>query len=583
MDGSNQTVQSTRKRHTPVSDIANPTPLNSIDGFDVEDEIGKGGMATVWKAYQKSLDRIVAIKVLRPDFAADPEEVRFFMNEARAAAKLAHPNIVQVYDTGIANGIPYIVMEYVNGKTIGRLLRDEGLMPQKKALHVGCCVAEALEYAWRRAGLVHRDIKPDNIMIDGDGMVKVADLGLARQARGHGSENRPTLIEGTPNYMAPEQVQGLPADQRTDIYALGATLYHLLTGVLPFKEGGTDAAMQGQLTGKLANPRDLNPRLSIGVVRLLSRMMMKNPSERPADWSAALADLKRVASGRPLMPMANPGGSTVAAPVQKTSPKTVARTDVTPAGNVPVLWRKLRLVTLTLIWVGFAGLLLLPFAERLRTLPDKPFDVLELPEIDEPVMTVRPVQEQLEPQTVIDDPVSEAAVAVPLSRQIALEVVPMLFGGRHAEAMHAIERARDQIPDNDPVMSELLVMAEMIEAAATINRRIWDSFHRQVGHRVVMRRNGRDVPMVVGAVADTATDQVVELRDPEQPGRTEVIRVAQLDPLERLRWVGPANSPDKALIHVLLLLEAGNVTDALAMARRCGPMAGALVRYIDGR
>ena len=156
-------------------------PAGAINGFELIEKIGQGGMAIVWKARQLSLDRVVAIKVLLPEFASDPDETQSFLKEARAVAKLKHGSIVQVYDVAQESAAHYFVMEYVSGSTLLGALQGNGPMGSKKALAVALDVAAALDYAWNSAQIIHRDIKPENIMIDGDGSVKVADLGLYLQ------------------------------------------------------------------------------------------------------------------------------------------------------------------------------------------------------------------------------------------------------------------------------------------------------------------------------------------------------------------------------------------------------------------
>ncbi len=348
-----------RNPDTPPADVR-------IGGFEIRERIGAGGMAIVWKAHQTSLDRIVAIKVLRDEFASDPDEVRMFMDEARAAAKLSHPNIVQVYDTGYENGVYYFVMEYVSGQTLGRILRIQGKQSLKQALHVTSNVAVALDYAWRKAGIVHRDIKPDNIMLDDDGVVKVADLGLAKVGHGHSTNPGATVtIEGTPNYMAPEQAQGLAVDCRTDIYALGATLYHMVTGRMPFENYSVEDAMQAQIEQTLPNPRDINPHVSVGVVQIVTRMMMKRPDDRPADWGDAMRDIRRVAAGRVLLNAGVQGKSTVAPSAARESRSAASSVEPPKPSAVPASWRAVRWLVLLLIWGGLAVWLLTPLLRQL--------------------------------------------------------------------------------------------------------------------------------------------------------------------------------------------------------------------------
>jgi len=271
-----------------------------IDNFDIVGLLGQGGMATVWKARQRSLDRYVAIKVLAPNFASDPADIARFREEAHAAARLAHPGIVQVYDANFQNGSYHFVMELVDGYTLGQWLRRKGRVPLEEALNVAESVAEALDYSWQKFHMVHCDIKPDNIMLDADGTVKVADLGLSRsisavaQAGGEMEE-----ILGTPAYMSPEQVKGLTdIDCRADIYGLGATLYHLITGRMLF-DGSPDRVMEQQVKGQAPAVRELLPETTLACELLIEKMLAKNRDHRPRDWKETIKDVQRARRRHP--------------------------------------------------------------------------------------------------------------------------------------------------------------------------------------------------------------------------------------------------------------------------------------------
>ncbi|MDD4872570.1 MAG: serine/threonine-protein kinase, partial [Kiritimatiellae bacterium] len=202
-----------------------------ITGFEILECLGQGGMATVWKARQLSLDRIVAIKVLSSRMARDVADIERFLKEAKSAAKLKHSGIIQVYDVNAENNQYYIVMEYVAGYTVGDWLRRKSILSEEDALLVVDSVADALDYAWNKESIIHCDIKPDNIIIDSDGTVKVADLGLARTISAMSTRQEDEYVMGTPAYMSPEQARGDgDLDCRADIYSLGAMLYHLVTG-----------------------------------------------------------------------------------------------------------------------------------------------------------------------------------------------------------------------------------------------------------------------------------------------------------------------------------------------------------------
>jgi serine/threonine protein kinase/Leucine-rich repeat (LRR) protein len=266
-----------------------------VPGFEMVEKLGQGGMATVWKARQISLDRIVAIKVLSAHLSSDPDDVQMFQKEAQSAAKLKHPGIVQVYDANAHDGAYYFVMEYVAGYTVGDWIRRKGVVPEKDALLVVECVAEALGYAWDSAKIIHCDIKPDNVMIDADGTVKVADLGLARTVNAISDEAEVEEVMGTPAYIAPEQAMGNPdLDFRADVYSLGAMLYHLVTGKILFAGVEDEKVMEMQVSETVADPHDINPKLSKSVCWLIEKMLAKEPEDRHASWAEVKSDVAKV-------------------------------------------------------------------------------------------------------------------------------------------------------------------------------------------------------------------------------------------------------------------------------------------------
>ncbi len=284
-----------------------------LPGYEILGKLGSGGMSTVWKARQLSLDRLVAIKTLAPEYLPDADALQRFRIEAQAAARLNHPGIVQVYDAGEINKVPYIIMEYVDGRSVGDMLADRGKLPEQVSLKIVESVSYALGYAWDKDCIIHCDIKPDNLLVTADGGVKVVDLGLARfiglQRRAVGD-----LIVGTPNYTAPEQSEGVPdLDCRVDIYSLGATLYHMVTGVLPFGGSPGSTAMDRHVHDFLPDPLEHNPHLSVGTAWLIEKMMVKDRADRPAYWRTVSVDVRDVLTGgMPKPPLPKPGKSTVA-------------------------------------------------------------------------------------------------------------------------------------------------------------------------------------------------------------------------------------------------------------------------------
>ncbi|MBN2301557.1 MAG: protein kinase [Lentisphaerae bacterium] len=275
--------------------------MSKIPGFEIIEKLGQGGMATVWKARQISLDRIVAIKILSAKQARDEQDVKRFQAEAQQAAKLKHQGIVQVYDANVIDGSYYFVMEYVSGYTVGDWLRRKRRLTEKDALLVGECVADALSYAWDNAGIIHCDVKPDNVIIDSDGTVKVADLGLARTINAMSNREAQKEVMGTPAYMSPEQARGEPdLDFRADIYSLGAMMYHMVTGELLFQGENEDQIMELQVNGTVKDLIDFGFNLSMGMGWLLERMLAKNKNHRQSSWGSVRSDVNRIK--RKMMP-----------------------------------------------------------------------------------------------------------------------------------------------------------------------------------------------------------------------------------------------------------------------------------------
>ena len=262
--------------------------------------LGHGKMGTIYEAEQLSLGRKVALKVLPSHFAEDEEFIERFSREARAAAAVNHPNIVSVIDFGVADGTYYIAMEFVEGENLRDMIKRRGVVPEREALKFITDIAGALEAAWA-AGIVHRDIKPHNIIVTRDGVAKLCDLGLAKKRQSEKALTQPGQIIGSPQYMAPEQIEDSSrADVRSDIYSLGITLFHLVTGRPPYEGNTVFEIMAKQVKEPLPNPLQFNPRLSPSMVTLIKRMTEKNPSRRYQTPTQLLEDLRRLAAGKPL-------------------------------------------------------------------------------------------------------------------------------------------------------------------------------------------------------------------------------------------------------------------------------------------
>jgi serine/threonine-protein kinase len=255
------------------------TPGENVGPYRIMEQLGSGGMATVFKAYHAALDRYVAIKILHPAFKADPQFFERFKREARIVANLEHPNIIPVYDFNEHHGEPYLVMRYIEGDTLKPHMEGQPLAPEE-ILRLMRPVCQALAYAHKQ-GVLHRDIKPSNIMITNDGSIFLTDFGLARMVQAGESTLSQDMMVGTPQYISPEQAQGISSlDGRTDIYSLGVVLFEMLTGQVPFNADTPFATVHDHIYTPLPLPCTINPGLDPAVERVLLKALAKEPEDR---------------------------------------------------------------------------------------------------------------------------------------------------------------------------------------------------------------------------------------------------------------------------------------------------------------
>jgi serine/threonine-protein kinase len=275
-------------------------PPRQIPGYKLIGRLGAGAMATVYKGKQISLNRLVAVKILPKKFSQNPEFVKRFYAEGRAAAKLNHPNIVAALDVGRHGDAHYFIMEYVEGHTVHEHLVKEGPYSEADALAIAIQVAKALNHA-HKAGLIHRDVKPKNILITNDGVAKLADMGLARAISDReAAEAEAGKAFGTPYYIAPEQIRGkVNIDLRADIYNFGCTLFHMVTGRVPFEGPDVSSILLKHLDEPVTPPDHINPQLTKGISEIIELCMAKKARKRYASTDDLIEDLQAVADGRP--------------------------------------------------------------------------------------------------------------------------------------------------------------------------------------------------------------------------------------------------------------------------------------------
>ncbi len=332
-----------------------------IPGYKINKKIGSGAMATVFEARQLSLDRLVAIKVLPKKLSTNANFIERFYKEGRAAAQLNHPNIVGAYDVGKAGDHHYFVMEYVDGETLyDRIVKDRRI-DENKANDIVVEVAYALEHAHER-GFIHRDIKPKNIMMSREGKVKLADLGLARALSDkEAAESEAGRAYGTPYYISPEQIRGeVDIGPPADIYGLGATFYHMVTGRVPFEVKNPSAVMHKHLKSDLVPPDHVNPKISAGCAQVIEMMMAKNSRDRYNRVADLLEDLRLVRGGQPphfargSLDLSDVAGTVAVAPVAP-----VARATAGPAATQNPTFMILLIVTIVSVLANVVMLMLL--------------------------------------------------------------------------------------------------------------------------------------------------------------------------------------------------------------------------------
>jgi len=461
--------------------------------YEVEARLGGGGMAEVWKGRDRVLNRTVAIKTLLPQFAREGGFVDRFRREAQAAARLNHPGIVSVYDSGDGDD-PFIVMQYVEGRTLADFLASGNTLPPGQAAEIAQDIADALAAAHAH-GVIHRDIKPANVMVNREGKVLVMDFGIARMIAGPETAPQTSAVMGTASYLSPEQAQGQPVDARTDIYSLGVVLYEMLTGRPPFTGDSPMAIAYKQVNANPPPPSSVNPDVPPALDAVVMRALSKNPANRYQTGQEFAEDLERARTGgevmaTPLLPVGGEATQVISRP-QPTS--VLPPTGEEPGGSKKA-WTGALLAILIMALLAAGAYLIVTM------LTDEGAELVAMPNLvgmeraeaeqrlDELGLTYeveRRRTEEEEPGIVLDqrpdpgnqvDPAAteDEPVVIVVSQAPRTFTVPNVVGLTEEDASDALEAANlvlgEVTPQNDPNVPEGEIISQSPTAGEEVPR-----------------------------------------------------------------------------------------------------------------
>ncbi|MBN2301485.1 MAG: serine/threonine protein kinase [Lentisphaerae bacterium] len=559
-----------------------------IPGFSILEKIGEGGMATVWKAHQVSLDRIVAIKILNPNIASDENEVIEFINEARSAAKIKHPNIIQIYDVAKAGGRYYFVMEYVAGDTVAQILKKKNRIPQKDAIKIARCVAEALQNAWNNFRVIHRDVKPDNIMIDADGTVKLADLGLSKRMADPATLSTMTqtnTIEGTPNYMSPESVQcSNKQDFRADIYSLGATLYHMVTGNIPFAGLDFMQVMQKHLDSTLPNPTTIIPGITLATSSLISRMMMKQPEDRFQSWEETILAMKRATTGRVILSTQRHSASSTIEPIKPRNAPSTTRNIKTPQQintTIPIWIHPAALLPILLWWFGL-GFALTRLPPATAYMPVQTIH-RRAPVSSSPAPAAKAQRQIVAPQEDSENNIDTVQTTNDDANLAAIktELAQHMYSHEFTLAKAIIDNELEYVYSAD-AESELNLIKKIIDDVSRINDTIELAFRKKIGEKVKIVNAGKEYWVRIKNVSAGEVTATMDVKIGSRFGtKTVTFAISQLDPIERSKWLGDPITVADHVQKLILHLEAGDFDTAKTLSAKCGYLSDAFVALIE--
>lgn len=611
-----------------------------IQGFDILEKIGEGPTGTVWKVYQSSLDRVVALKLLKMTSMSACGDVQELLARARTAAKIKHPSIIQLYDMAQQDDVYYFVMEFVDGMSLEQMLQQKGTLPTGKALKIIKDIIFGLEAVWEFSKLPHLNLKPQNIMIEKSGAAKLTDLGMPSRTS-HFSLSQQIQkghIEALVNYISPEQARCLTqVDFRSDVYSLGAILYRMVTGKIPFAEKDPNKIIDAHINDYLPYPREIDPTLRHGICQLITRMMMKDPANRYESWRELSRDVNRLIGGAALLQKrVSAGNSTVQYPdssVQGNAEKTRAVAEK----GVPPVFRTVAWLLLPVWWTILVIMLLKPIKHYPRIPPLQPpsnYGIVPSAKLTptESVHITQPAtKHESKPQSVIKkeekpstiepseetetQPATEEETTQTTPKEVTAPEEKVVETTAHPPAVETetpasginfrekLENLKMTVADSCMVENfdkalgsisaelasaqdagyrkELEELRRFVTSVAGINKQVADNLANSAGQTVTIRLGNSNMPLKIRAVVGTRIEAlVISNMNGTHVERPVSFSVEQLSIAERLKWLGSVDSPVKHAMKCILNARLKDYRTASDFAANAGPLADAFSKHL---
>lgn len=578
------------------------TIIMKIEGFEIVEMIADGNTCAIWKARQTALDRIVTLKILKPHLAQKPDVLNKFISDAQAAAKIKHHNVIQVFDVSVYQGHQYIVMEYVAGQTLTDILEENTTIDSKHSLKIALAIAHALMSAWDTNHVIHGGLCPDEVMLDKDGNIKLARLGMANALDPAilSVQINDGTFDNTAYYMSPEQARcQIDLDCRSDMYSLGAILYDMMTGIPPFEGDNPITVLQKHISAQIENPRDIERSVSLGAASLITRLMMKNPDDRFKDWSEVIKEINKVRRGGlsiakkgsapKLSTIMLPSAGTPALPGAKPSKNHTEDNSVHLAIQLPA-WLLLFLWWMLLAFIMYktTSNKQLRIANTIRLNNEQILQSAAARHVKPPAKEViKKVTPRIQPEKTVNkqnempDAISYTPDITPAPTESNAEVMRFKLGllqhvmSRDFFMAHTVLSQELEYEHPTAIEDEYYKLQAELKEMTLFNSIVYKGFSRKTGQTITIEHKGRNIDIKIKQVNDDQImAEMLSVINGKDVSKNVSFTVAQLDPNELIKWLDNSISDHaRHSIEFVLHMEANNLSAAKAIAAQCGPLS----------